>query len=538
MATTVLRRVPVLMTGTWNASTGTEPITDDTLRSIVDAYNSGYLDPGVLKIGHIDPRFNNHVHDGEPAYGQIKNPVIDDGVLYVDYDPIDEELASRLEVAYPRCSVELANGVTISDADGNDVASFPTVLTAVALLGSTPPAVMGLSTRYSARTPPPATTRPTIAMSQFPAVARYSFPGGNTANSLSEKLRAAVSARYDTITGWAYVEDFDDTTVIFTVETDQGYATYKTTYTVTSNGAVDLADTIVPVVREVSWVSEPTSDTPSIPPVREETLHAMSAKKNAAPEPTAPAEDPDPAATTDPEPAEAPEPTTDPEPTPDPAPQNGDNPMSVDKDTAANLRRQYNLPDNASYEDILAAMLDAGTTPVPANTKPGTDEDDNKERAKAQAEEAVQHQEATARPLMSHGKPAEDDAEASEDDAATVTNTQVSASALAAWRAEHEAMKAELAEARAEKDRERRDGLVSSWFSTGRIGRDEVDTVRRSLDRHEDTTRELIEARTPMFSAEETGHNLNTPDLFAADTAKTIAAKQYEADDAVFGTIK
>ena len=524
------------MTGTWNASTGTEPISDDTLQSIVDAYHSGYLDPGVLKIGHVDPRFNNRVHDGEPAYGQIKNPVVEDGVLYVDYDPIDEELASRLEVAYPRCSVELANGVEIIDPDGNTVASFPTVLTAVALLGETPPAVMGLSTRYSARTPPPATTRPLIAMSQFSAVARYSFPGGNTANSLSEKLRAAVSARYDTITGWAYVEDFDDTTVIFTVESDQGYATYRATYTLTSNGAVDLSDTITPVVREVSWVSEPTSDTPSVPPAREENLHAMSAKKNAAPEPTAPAEDPDPAATTDPEPAEAPDPTKDPEPTPDPAPQNGDNPMSLDKDTAANLRRQYNLPDNASYEDILAAMLDAGTTPVVKDTKPGTDEEDNKEREQAQTKEAVQHQEATARPLMSHGNPDEDDAE--DNSGVTVKNTQVSASALAAWQAEHEAIKAELAQARAEKNRERRDGLVSSWFSSGRIGRDEVETVRRNLDRNEDMTRELIEARTPMFASEEIGHNRNTPDMFAADTAKTIADKQFEADDAVFGITK
>ena len=280
MATTVLRRVPVLMTGTWNASTGTEPITDDTLQSIVDAYHSGYLDPGVLKIGHTDPRFNNNVHDGEPAYGQIKNPVIDDGVLYVDYDPIDENLAERLETSYPRCSVELANGVDIIDADGNTVASFPTVLTAVALLGATPPAVMGLSTRYAAHTPRHATTRPVIAMSQFPAVTRYSFPGGNTANTLSEKLRAAVSTRYDTITGWAWVEDFDDTTVIFTVETDQGCVTYRTGYRVTPAGGVDLDDTITPVIREVSWVAEPSNDTPNLPPTSQETLHAMSAKKN------------------------------------------------------------------------------------------------------------------------------------------------------------------------------------------------------------------------------------------------------------------
>lgn len=525
------------MTGTWNASTGTEPISDDTLQSIVDAYHSGYLDPGVLKIGHVDPRFNNRVHDGEPAYGQIKNPVIEDGVLYVDYDPIDEELAAKLEVSYPRCSVELANGVEIMDPEGNTVASFPTVLTAVALLGATPPAIMGLSTRYSARTPPPATARPLIAMSQFSAVTRYSFPGGNTANSLSEKLRAAVSARYDTITGWAYVEDFDDTMVIFTVESDQGYATYKATYTVTGNGAVDLSDTITPVVREVSWVSEPSSDTASVPPAREENLHAMSAKKNQAPEPATPPEEPAPEPTAAPEePApqdQAPEPTAQPT---DPAPQNGDNPMSLDKDTAANLRRQYNLPDNASYEDILAAMLDAGTTPVVKDTKPGTDEDDNKERQQAQAQEAVQHQEATARPLMSHGKPDEDDAE--DNGGVTVKNTQVSASALAAWQAEHEAIKAELAEARAEKNRERRDGLVSSWFSSGRIGRDEVETVRRNLDRNEDMTRELIEARAPMFSSEEIGHNRNTPDMFAADTAKTIAAKQFEADDAVFGITK
>ena len=210
--------------------------------------------------------------------------------------------------------------------------------------------------------------------------------------------------------------------------------------------------------------------------------------------------------------------------------------MAVDKDTAANLRRQYNLAENASYEDILAAMLDAGTTPVPTNTKPGTDEDDNTERAEAQAAEAVAHQEATSRPLMSRGKHTTDGEDQGEDDA--LNQEYVSASAFAAYQAEHEAIKKQLADAKAEKDRERREGLIRSWFSSGRIGRDEIDAVRRNLEKNEDTTRDLIDNRAPMFSAHETGHNLTTPDMFAASTAETITKKQYEADDAVFGTHK
>lgn len=519
MTTTSLRHVPVLMTGTWNASTGTEPVTDEDLLAIVAAAESGMLDPAILKKGHNDPRFNSYLEDGEPAFGQVKNPVIEDGILYVDYDPIDSSLAESLEVSYPRCSVELARNVELRDAEGETIAQFDVALTAVALLGATPPAVKGLSVHASELRPDQREYRTMLPVGQFSAVRQFSFPGGNTARSLQEKLSAAVQAAHSGEYTWAYLEDFDDEVAIFTVMSGDGdEVSYRQAYSA-EGGSPSLIGDPTQVVREVKWVSESqvaasapaaptTGDTPrhgaNLPPRPPETTHAMSDAAALSGSTQSASE--------------------------------GEEAMpTVDKDTAAELRRKYDLAENAGYEDILAKVLeDKPEAPAaPAkNVAPGSDELPRKEaEAQREAEDAKRIE-----PYLSEkpGTPAP--VELDEKALAEKLGGQfVSASAFAAFQAEHEQVKSALAAREAAETKARRDELVRGWFRTGRVGPDDAALVREQLDAPgaEDTIAKIINARPQLFSGER-GHGNLTPDFLVADTESTLSAKQFEADDNFF----
>lgn len=520
MAKTALRHIPVLMTGTWNASTGTEPITDEDLLAIVEAAESGHLDPAILKKGHTDPRFKNYLEDGEPAFGQVKNPVIEDGILYVDYDPIDSELAERLEVEYPRCSVELARNVELRDAEGTTVAQFDVALTAVALLGSTPPAVKGLSLHTTALSEEQTDYKTILPVAQFSAVRHFSFPGGNTARGLQEKLSAAVRQAHTSEYAWAYLEDFDDEAAIFTVMAGEDEVTYRQSYTA-AGGALELTGDPVQVIKETKWVTEAQTtvaasaapapeETPrhgaSLPPQPTENAHAMSEAADQTGSDTQVTSE-------------------------------GEDTMpTVDKDKAADLRRKYDLPENASYEDIVAKIVeDSPEVTAPKPVPAGSDELPKEEaREQRTAEDA-----ARLEPYMSEG---EKDGTAVVDTAALAKELGgqfVSASAFAAFQAQHQETQAQLSAIRERETKKRRDDLVAGWFSTGRVGPDDAKQVRDALDKPgaEDTVVGIISARPQLYSGEQ-GHSKLTPEFLAADTDVTLSEKQYEADDAVFGLNK
>lgn len=542
--------VPVLMTGTWNASTGEEPITDDDLTSIVQAAESGVLDSAILKVGHVDPRFESYLEDGTPAYGTVSNPVIealdDQSVLYVDYLRVEKEFADSLPTKYPRCSVELARNVTLRDQTGATVHEFPVVLTAVALLGATPPAVKGLSTKVAASAALAEDANDYVTLISF---SQFSFPGGNTARSLNEKLAAAVDQAHSSESVWAYAEDFDDTHVIFTVENGSESVSYRQRYAATSDGNVELQDDPTRVVREVAWVTESGEKVAAkfseiADETGENTTDTESSTDTARHDADVPPRD----AQIDHSQMEA-----------DPAdtenvPEGDEEMPTVDKDTAAELRRQHGLAENASYEDILAKVLEANDGTVRRESvAPGTDEQPNDERREQQQTETEQR----LKPYMSEGgaektgeqteqtgnKTGEqtEKTETSEADIAKLSQQLggqfVSASAFAEFQARAEADRVELSAIKAERTKQRRDGLVVGWFSAGKLGRDEVKTVREQLDKPgaEEIVAELIDGRAPMFSTSETGHAKLDPAHLALDTASTLSEKQYEADDAVFG---
>jgi len=134
-----LRTIPgveLIRCGVWDLSTGPWTVTPADLVAAVAAHRAGVLRKPVVKIGHLDERF-----DGEPALGHLDNLRIVDGgqTLIGDLVGVPALLADVAASAYPDRSVEGIQGFT--DASGT---SYGFVLTAVALLGATGPGVSTL----------------------------------------------------------------------------------------------------------------------------------------------------------------------------------------------------------------------------------------------------------------------------------------------------------------------------------------------------------------------------------------------------------
>ncbi|WP_143694997.1 hypothetical protein [Williamsia sp. 1135] len=124
--------------GTWPASTGPVTFTKKDISAAVGAATAPGFRRPIIKLGHVDPRF-----DGEPALGYVDNirASADGSTLLGDYRGVPSWLAGILGSAYPDRSIE--GQFSAKDATG---AQHKFALTAVALLGVTPPAVSGLKT--------------------------------------------------------------------------------------------------------------------------------------------------------------------------------------------------------------------------------------------------------------------------------------------------------------------------------------------------------------------------------------------------------
>lgn len=132
-ALVTIPNVELIKTGTWEISTGTWTVSERDLRDAVAATDAPGVRRPVLKLGHVDPRF-----DGEPAVGWVDNLRVDDNgtTLYGDYVGVPAWLADVIASAYPDRSIEGVYGY--KDQSGH-VHNF--VLEAVALLGVTAPGV-------------------------------------------------------------------------------------------------------------------------------------------------------------------------------------------------------------------------------------------------------------------------------------------------------------------------------------------------------------------------------------------------------------
>jgi hypothetical protein len=125
--------VEILATGTWALSTGDETFTTDDLEQAIDAASCPSIGHPVLKLGHVDPRF-----DGEPAVGRVTNlRLTSSGAkLTGDLSGMPGWLGEVAGSAYPNRSIEGSRNFVCQQGH-----SHPFVITALALLGVTRPGV-------------------------------------------------------------------------------------------------------------------------------------------------------------------------------------------------------------------------------------------------------------------------------------------------------------------------------------------------------------------------------------------------------------
>src|SRR5260221_3504387 len=125
--------VDLVAAGTWSLSTGEATFTTDDLASAIEASQCPAVGDPVIKLGHVDPRF-----DGEPAVGHVKNMELTSQGTVITGDLADMPgwLAAVGSSAYPNRSIEGAWDLKCSIGHVH-----PFAITALALLGVSGPGV-------------------------------------------------------------------------------------------------------------------------------------------------------------------------------------------------------------------------------------------------------------------------------------------------------------------------------------------------------------------------------------------------------------
>lgn len=132
--------VELMHAGTWDLMTGPATFTSADLYAAVAALDCPAVRRPPLKLGHMepDPDTSGIRWDGEPAVGWVANLAVADGgtTLVGDYTGMPAWLGTVVASAYPDRSIEGAYNYRCQIGH-----LHPFVLTAVALLGVTPPGI-------------------------------------------------------------------------------------------------------------------------------------------------------------------------------------------------------------------------------------------------------------------------------------------------------------------------------------------------------------------------------------------------------------
>lgn len=277
---TTLTDVPLIRVGGWNPAEGDGDVTLDILENVVAASIDSRLNIPVIKLGHVDKRFDNpdYFEDGEPAYGQITNlRVTDDegGTLVGDLINIPQDLVDVMESAYPFRSVEMHFGVQLTDAEGTLIEEFPAVLTALALLGEAPPAVSGLGAIHEAFSGKAASGK----AFRVDTSGRFALTAGHTFESLRTHLRTALQSTAGE-SEYLWVSDLDDSMVIYERENGDGYTCWREGFTINLDGTVVLNGQPEQVVRTTSYA--PVAQNAVLPHFKSGEPHSGRVQKPAA----------------------------------------------------------------------------------------------------------------------------------------------------------------------------------------------------------------------------------------------------------------
>jgi hypothetical protein len=373
-----VRGIELAHAGTWALSTGQATFTADDLASAIAALDCPAIHDPVIKLGHVDPRF-----DGEPACGWISNMSLTRGGWCLAGDmtgmpawlaEVDEDTGvTPLAAAYPSRSIEGYHDFVCQLGH-----THPLVITAVALLGIERPGVGTLTSLHDvgALYSGVAAASPN---SGVPFAARPAAEEAPVPNPTPRMVAAGVStddvrSAWNKVASWSQWitrMELDPLQLIIIDEDDDTY--YRVGITV-AEGSVTFA---APVAVAVTFVDKPAAaETVTVASAASPIVYASRAESRPGAKPGEPTTVPLPvappavppvpaqpapvAAATEPPaivPAAEPEPTTQEE-----------DPVS---DLSA-IRSRLGLADDADEAAILAA-LDAQTAKPTDPPSPAAD---------------------------------------------------------------------------------------------------------------------------------------------------------------------
>lgn len=251
-ALVTIPNVELVKTGHWELSSGPFDCTALDLIAAVAAQDDPAIRVPILKLGHIDPRF-----DGEPAIGRVTNMRVsaDGQTLLGDIEGVPAWIADIMPSAWPSRSFE--GYQDYSTGNGNN---HKFVLTALSLLGVTLPGIETLADVASVYG---------IAASDKPATGRYVTATFEEGVMPPKPVTASVSTedirrQYYDEAAWAWwiCEIQIDPAQLIVENEDEGEM-YRIPYTI-SGDIVTFDD---PVKVAVTYVDVAAAAKPAKPPV-------------------------------------------------------------------------------------------------------------------------------------------------------------------------------------------------------------------------------------------------------------------------------
>ncbi|GAB3191772.1 phage protease [Nesterenkonia suensis] len=462
---TTVTGIEIVKVGTHKAGTGEFTVTAEDLHHMVEAAESGRLPKPVVKIGHVNAAVENpEWGDGAPAYGQLTNLQVsdDETTLLADWVNAPADLVEKLPSAYPHRSMEATFNLVLKDEQGNVAEEYPAVLTGLALLGATPPAVKNLAEVHTAFSDK-ITGRLVHASGGERVQVAASLPGEMTKQELDDALRAAVRALE--VAGdvmWPYLLDWDDEQAFYEIETSTGVSTLRRSYQVDGNQVVWTGDPEQVVARHSF---EPVTDTAS--QVSAGTVPHQHARAS------------DPGATDAAEPVA--EPATE-----------GETPM-LSEETLQGLRQQLGLPADATAEKVVEAVNTAfeandttsGDTGT-ANADGETPTDDTGQEGDGEAPAA---QAPAAQPVA----------------ASAPSTVQLSEARLEELLKDYAEMKVQLSDIQAERQATHVDEQIAAAKRAGKISPREEANVRALFSEAPEAAEKFLSNLSPTIPVTEVG---------------------------------
>lgn len=364
-----LDRVELAKAGTWAVQVGgTQAFTGDDFAAAVAALECPAIRRPVVKIGHLDPRGSGLTSpglegDGEPALGWVANMGLanDRQALVADLVGMPGWLGQIAASAFPDRSIEGARNYRCALGHVH-----PFVVSAVALLGVTPPGVatLGSLQDHVRALYGVAAASNTEAPGGEPFAVTFTSKEAPVPNPRPELVAAAVTVdelrtAFHTSAPWDYwITEIQLDPLQLIVTSDSNGETYRVPVTIGADG--DSFSFGAPVAVEVTYVdTDESTETVAAgaKPLAEKPLSvvfASRAQSRPGDKPPPPAQPAEPVAAAD-SPAAEPDPTTKSE--------------EDDVSDLSDIARRLGLPEDAAKEQILAA-LDERATGQPTAAQP------------------------------------------------------------------------------------------------------------------------------------------------------------------------